>query len=48
MLFIRKNAFSPYFLIVNLRIRTEGCYFLVEFLKIENRILVLLNIFYIK
>ena len=41
MLFIRKIAFSLCFLMVNLRIRAEGLHFLVEFLKMENRILVL-------
>ena len=41
MLFIRKNAFSLCFLMVNLRIGAEGLHFLVEFLKMENRILVL-------
>ena len=41
MLFIRKNALSLCFLMVNLRIGAEGLHFLVEFLKMENRILVL-------
>ena len=41
MLFIRKNAFSLCFLMVNLRIGAEGLHFLLEFLKMENRILVL-------
>ena len=36
-----KNAFSLCFLMVNLRICAEGLHFLVEILKMENRILVL-------
>ena len=41
VVYSKKNAFSLCFLMVNLRICADGLHFLVEILKMENKILVL-------